>query len=101
MAHAQGPFILKSHRHSNCPFIIEDFNRDLCFLGWGCLGCLSFVPETSLELSRSDDRGSPDFNPVQHTVFLHLLQMQPVPGLTCNAKWRLSSGRKILVDGET
>lgn len=44
--------------------------------------------------SRSDDRGSPDFNSVQHTVFLHLLQMQPVPGLTCSAKWRLSSGKK-------
>lgn len=67
------------------------------FSGLGiCLGCLSFVPETSLELSRSDDRGSPDFNSVQHTVFLHLLQMQPVPGLTCRAKWRLSSGKKNL-----
>lgn len=90
-----GSFTFKSHRHSNCNFIIEAFSRGLCFLHClGCLGCLIFVLETSLEHSRSDDHSSPDSNSVQHTVFRHLLQCQSVPDLTCSAKWRLLSGEK-------
>lgn len=66
------------------------------FLGWGFVWAVSALYQRQVwNFSRSDDRGSPDFNSVQHTVFLHLLQMQPVPGLTCRAKWRLSSGKKI------
>lgn len=97
-----GTFTLNSHRHSNCNFIIEDFNRGLCFLYClGCLGCLIFVPETGLELSRSDDHGSPDSNSVQHTVFMHLLQCQSVPNLSCSAKWRILLREEEIVDGET
>lgn len=91
-----GAFIFKSHGHSNCIFIIPgDLNRGLCFLDCPGLSAWSqFCCRDKFGTSRSDDHSSPDSNSVQHTVFLHLLQSQPVPDLTCSAKWRILSEKR-------
>ena len=85
----RGLDFLKSHPHSNC-FILKVFFRIGLFGSHLCT-------RDSLEISRSDDQGSPDSN-VQHTVFLHLLQTEL--GLTFSAKWRLYREKRV-VDGET